>query len=1768
MIEARFMYNGPGGGGGNGGNGGTASSKFIGGFRSTAQGTIFKRELKTGDTLQGSDIIDAAVAQQFGDIYDGQITFLPKYERTATGFNLTIGEVPIGNTYASGDYIIETPIKKKPPFGAGTLMGLDVNLYHDDLNYNMEQALPDIEVYKFNRTISNLVQGNFGRPRTENVIIGSTNYVKTPLISEIFDGADPFSPTSSAARETGEIYMFAQDAYNIQSNATGVPWYTGYDGSSAGNLIEFKKRYCYDDGSGDRNICRLETDWSASSRAAWVQPTKGVHVHRNDPNWNRYYIDAKYCEAQDDDSKFVQNYIQYVTESIPTVWDLSSIVTGENSIFSKVSTQGDVIDVENRDEQGRPAYINWAKAVFSNASHSGTCLSLSTRHKGDVKGKNTNQIAMGYFRLPKPLEFIREHSEAAAVNSLEVDIKFNIEKMTKVHQSDHSSAGPSCLPDGLNMFRSFIIMAATRPPDATEMADFGKYIRALNGPSDCSHTLTQIATGSVHGTGNNLFFPTSLATDKENPGAAPDGDGNREHKNHYNGICMMRWQTNDSGTNIPDDEEHASSNGHFAVNWSCAATSDTDSVNYQKSIKRRAGWGAVRRGYGSGTNYMPWVPKKGCESYADDTPIDGSVPEDNFNTPLATTNTEDEIAFLENNWYTWRMIINNKASTGTGTLDQGGTGEGDITWVLLDNENKVVTSRKQKHVGYRSAVGDGGTDLAPSSRATDKLTAAGSMPADMTNEKGGFPAYVSIWLLDMPKGGFFEDTDISWTTATGETSSSIFIDSIKISGFEANTSNATIGPRNDAKGSISINSSTEETIDTDKTFTDTENPPIFSTPIPSYISWGTNDDIFAGTPPNKNNIFMGGFTVDNPLSNDYTDTEKTMKVLDRDGATGQANVNSDIILRIPNTSATGQKKFGYWTCSGADTTLSAAPNFNEALLLDSTAVGVNYVDDFTKKGFFTIDFAYVGTSPTNYTRRENPLFSTKILEVIRSSPNAKIRVANAALLNGFYDDEFIVYRAGYDYDSSPDYAKTGLKVVSLSPLSNTIQLDGSIKNSTGTSSTLGTLADSKDFNLHELYISPYRFWFALEIFNTSEASWAADGEDRVSLPGKGYNFSVIQSPESPDSPMPHEVGNIFGMTYNESHYSDTSSLSNRWKLYQSTTGALVETGVDYGFGSGGEGDGDTIDDEAGIGYIRKYVPQEGYNAISLDGLVDVESSRLDKPDEKISLYIKASDETRGSCAIRSTKYTGSDSDPYFTFYYFDEKPTIENFLVKPNEDDPFYPTFTWDTQDDDLWYGFLLLSNNEIKHQYDGAVAHIPLNETNVTNKDKIYLYRYDGSNGGLGVTANSIGINNLTTVEGLAGNAFKCEGNNTVPSFITWPQSVLTSLRSGSYTQPKFEFSLVTHFTCDSIAANRYIVSKSNEFSIYVDTSGNINATLTPGGGSTTVTLKSSSLVNTDGETPMSTILTFDRSIATGNVKLFINGKLEDQSGIKTAAGSVNNWKAGEILNHDVTTNLTIGMSGNVGTTTLTPGSEMITATKNRDISATPDWVVYNPGGQSILYTEDTSTDEDIHFAKYQADSRDLGIELGTSYFGALTAGKTYRLSAKLWVDASNGGLELDGWKFQLGDVDSTEFTINNTPTTYTVDVTIDTDTSTGLRIYMNNTWRGGSATYPLWHMDDFSMKLMGVPLETPTTGNHSGTIEEVVLYDKVIYPVVPQTGELTLYKPLFELTISDVQSGISNVGRLFVKDYHNIRGTLANDVASSSMVSYRKSGLGLSAT
>ena len=168
-----------------------AEGDNISGNRRTESGTVFKRQLKAGNTLQ--PIKDMVVSPFFVDVYDGEDTFLRGLvSEIATPRK---GVFSLGSSFTSGEYIIETPIKRKPNFGAGEFFGLDLNLYHSDLNYNQEGTYTDIEVYKFNRSISSLTKGVFGEPAAAkgNLIVGSMSIGGGGAgIVETFDGLSPF----------------------------------------------------------------------------------------------------------------------------------------------------------------------------------------------------------------------------------------------------------------------------------------------------------------------------------------------------------------------------------------------------------------------------------------------------------------------------------------------------------------------------------------------------------------------------------------------------------------------------------------------------------------------------------------------------------------------------------------------------------------------------------------------------------------------------------------------------------------------------------------------------------------------------------------------------------------------------------------------------------------------------------------------------------------------------------------------------------------------------------------------------------------------------------------------------------------------------------------------------------------------------------------------------------------------------------------------------------------------------------------------------------------------------------------------------------------------------------------------------------------------------------------------------------------------------------------------------------------------------------------
>ena len=1553
---------------------------IIGGRRVASTGAIFKRELKTTDSFQS--ITDLVVSPKFTDVYDGQGTFLGPMETEET---IETGEITFGSHYTNSEYIIESPVKRAPSFGAGDLIGLDLNIYHDNIAYDKHITVPDVEVYKFKTSLESAkTEGTFGVPTAAkaNVIVGSMSYkgANTSSITESFDGGSTF--TGSLARgnqkrginskaEPSEPYLLLDDAWAIQEGDKGN--HKSRDRSQGiSKKSSFRKQHCVE----------FQGQWILPLKKGYgdkLEASEGRRRFLGDFAIQRHYYDKAYIESEgfsdfyliEDLLKFKNDNFANLEETNVTSKVLQSSVVNTTDTFLHSVRYTNYIQNGTSDD-GSPKISAYSLPVFSdfNTPKTGTCMQMSSLYPATQatqeltlgKASIDYQSMVAVMKIPKPLTLARIQDEDEPMDSMEVTISFSIPRLDMYHRTDTGTSNAY----GHNLNRSFGVFCATRPMDNTE--DLSAMLNRMN-------------------TGPSVDFSNRAAK----------AEGRNLKVNSYNGLFFIRHTTEVNNTNAATGDIKIIPTGNTRGNYN---------VHGQLTSSAPSGPAFIAKDGGQGGGTI----------------TDGAI-EPNILKTIGTDG-EPDTNFDTSTWYTLKIHINHRDAT-----------NGYMRWTLLNSDGQIMFTQRQKHQGIANftdatcdvtsgdatvthdtnaniieGLGVSGAgipegavvqsvtnsttfELNVNATASNTNTTLTFGAPDVSNTGDQFPSYLHFVVNGCKVGGDGETVSSSHLYGSAlDSQTDVCIETIAIRGFEGDMYNSSISPKNLNPSAMRISGTSDFDLIDDSGGTFAKGADFLGEDtrfahttlsndravVPSYLYWGTVDDIWSSK---TNHFFMGDFDTANYNENDATDAAKSIQ-LTTTGAS--ANTASDVIFFIPDDSANND--LGMWLTQDRDQNLGDDHHLNDKV----TLTGTNFCDKFTKPGFWTLTNSGALSDEVggNYVARENPACSTKITSIL-DARNGKVTVANPSVLKQFADDKFIIYRAGRPYDNKfyrDDFVLEDTTIFG-GDSGNTFTFSKRSGAHNGKADDGSTPLIHLD-NLSELYVSPLRYWIVAEIYNKAETGNAL-------LADKTYGYSVVTLGTGDDAVAP--ASTTRGTTFSETLYSDSSELSNKWSLSFSSAGGLVEDSIDFGYGKAGDEQG-ALDGETSLGYIQKYSPVSGYNTVSLDSLIQVENSRLKKPDEKVSLYMKVSPELRGVSSLTTTKYTGSSRDPFFTYYYVDKLPVIESFKISPNKDDPFFADYTWSSKDDDLWYGFLMVSNTEIKHQYHDAVAVIHLNETDVSSASNIKLKRFSGIHNGTEVNAAAIGSGMATSREGLAGNALLTDAGEDC--FVTFPDAVAGDSTSGSYTQPTDEFSLVAHFTCDSIAHTGFVVGKHGEFDISVDTSGNVNAAITPQGG-TEVTLKSTSIINTDGETPTNVILTFDASLISGNVKLFINGKLEDQSGLKTAAGSANNWKVG--------TNLA------------------------------------------------------------NASSR-------------LTVG-------------------------------------------------IEPVTGTG----------------------------------TPSANGFSGKIEEIVLYNKAIYPVVPKTGKFTFTKPIEELSTASVATGISNVARLFIKDYHNIRGTSSTEVASSSNVAFKKAGLGL---
>ena len=589
---------------------------------------------------------------------------------------------------------------------------------------------------------------------------------------------------------------------------------------------------------------------------------------------------------------------------------------------------------------------------------------------------------------------------------------------------------------------------------------------------------------------------------------------------------------------------------------------------------------------------------------------------------------------------------------------------------------------------------------------------------------------------------------------------------------------------------------------------------------------------------------------------------------------------------------------------------------------DKSNAGKIYVEGFSQKGVVQIQNAMSG-----WVRRECIYASTRIVglgnkddhEVESVNANvAHIKVGNPSVFNfkkGPTGEKYIIYRYGTTIDYTE--ASGNAAIVTVTNSGDFVQIKRHIGTDLG-SGKKGTRLNKllTEANLSELFISPWRYWLCIATDAMDKAleenplySDSPDEDLEYEKPGeRGYgSICSIKGPVFSNATT--STGFDVGTTFNESRFT-TADLKER--TFDIGPEAAYETEVDFGFGP--------YDLETGAGgEVTRFQGQYASNRVNLDNIL---KGLTPSGGDIISLCISANDANSRDSELHlwSGDFTAnahdmpqrdSDALPQLISKYVAPTPPSPGLAVRPNENNPNYPEFHYAVDTQNLWYGYLLVSENDITNKYHGITAYAPLNENcdkpwlgkpslkrggdaNTLKKMKLYgseeaIGRDDLGLAGQGdhklVYATDTGAydgdfsgqqsaNNTSrqTVEGLAGRAFDSRDEGT----ITFPYVGGKSMSLGG----RSKLSVVLHVTSGSGASDGTMLEIGTDECISIkQTSGKAVVRLYKS-GSDYIELTSITSMPKDNITPTCIIFTFDKQLLNANCKLYINGRLEDQSG------------------------------------------------------------------------------------------------------------------------------------------------------------------------------------------------------------------------------------------------------------------------------------------------
>jgi len=1075
-----------------------------------------------------------------------------------------------------------------------------------------------------------------------------------------------------------------------------------------------------------------------------------------------------------------------------------------------------------------------------------------------------------------------------------------------------------------------------------------------------------------------------------------------------------------------------------------------------------------------------------------------------------------------------------------------------------------------------------------------------------TDANAVWPRYLTLWLCNYPNVSSAGNTtdemlesdggEISMTingtaeTMRRPTTSSVFIDGIRLKNFNYEHSNATTPIVGHNPNSLII-------------------PTPASTPVKSYLTKYATDGGFPGftflmfgtdTPADMDNtentgIFLNDFTVDLSRNNEIFSVKAfaSFPYMGSDIFDGfSATLYSSTVQQQSGTNGTGSfygNQARTSTLGGGKTNAYVqGPEFTSGLLKldDSEDEYIDFgapaaspkgsVDYFTNKGFIHLKGSIDGSgnmseiSP-NWTESsgDDPYFAKR--EMIFCSS----RVLKAAATTGVYKvdtveplrhiegENVIAYLWGSQNRSTSTTGvvttntdggdkhtvATGIKVISIIDNKH-VQLAWDGKSNSGEEMT-------SDRQLPYLMLSPHKYWIGVMCQNFQGLYNDETGAfDWVLGSGRQYRSAVLTESDTTsaalaDYPAQNHYG-IFGPTWNEFLYNDTPTITgayeNKWSHEIEDENSIIDD-RDYGYGTYDEST------DAG-GEISKGNPRLGkYNSFKMPKLFESEVELGDRLD----LVLDSDANTKHEIVFHNnlnnkehgitfqprrdiTNYTAHlDRLPYLVTVFEDKLPSTPELSVAPYEKDPFFPEFKIETTDDDLWYGFMMVDKEPIKSQYDGAIIHFPFND--------------EGDDGrAVGTSHGKLPFESMCLVGGAT-----CEEINTDVS-----ENSITSVMTGAGLQPGTPV-LFTDLSSTTTPENgiEYYISETDtgvatSYRISTDPDGSAIGNVTFAGSDDSAKsavfglriANKAFLNNSDTNTSKSqyaNILGWFRASSpsghfapvsagefgprhtieglAGNALLFNRSTADGGSGPEVGGGSRSE-------NDHITY---FPPSGNVLSDLTDEASFVMHIIPDKSTNGSENYIMHS----STCVVNLNGTTNKIEVDIFHAASNNVKLVSNPIIVDGVTPTNIIVTFDK-HLKAGNCKLFIDG---EL--VDQTGSSQSGDTGADGINWKTDTD------ILVT-----AASTAPL------TIGTIHSTSDSTTSKGFTGIIEEVVIYKRVLYPVTGNQKSLIFTKPLQE-----IQNGspVSYTARLFMKDYHNIRGSTSSDIATSSPVGYRKAAFRL---